>query len=232
MAPQDTKIIPAANGEATTNVVALPSRPEPSSPSEKALGFVKEHPVLTIAGGVVAGLLISSLIPRRANRGLSRRAFRLAEAGAAAALSFGQDTLDKAEDGGIVARKKANLLAGRAEKLGSHASARAEKIGAAAARRAEKLSSKAVVNAERLGMAALGTASAWGHVAADRADKLGHAAAVHAENLGERASDRLSAFGDKALVQSSKLFGHPKARRTLGDRILDKLRDVLDSLRR
>lgn len=232
MAPQDTKIIPAANGEATTNVVALPTRPEPATPSEKALGFVKEHAVLSIAGGVVAGLLISSLIPRRANRKASSRAFRLAEAGVAAALSFGQDTLDKTEDGGIVARKKAKVLASQAEKLGSHASARAEKIGAMAAKRAEKLSHKAVVNAERLGVAALGTASAWGHVAADHADKLGHAAAVHAESLGGRASDRLSTFGDKALVQSSKLFGYPKARRTIADRILDKVRDALDSLRR
>lgn len=232
MAPHDTKINSAANGEAATNVVALPTRPEPSSPSEKALGFVKEHPVLTIAGGVVAGLLISSLIPRRANRGLRNRAIRLAEAGAAAALSFGQDTLDRAEDGGIVARKKAKVLAGQAEKFGSHASARAEKIGAIAAKRAETLSHKAVVNAERLGVAALGTASTWGHVAAERADKLGHAAATRAENLGGRASDRLSNFGDKALVQSSKLFGYPKARRTIGDRILDKLRNLLDNLRR
>lgn len=232
MAPQDTKIIPAANGEATTNVVALPTRPEPASPTEKAVGFVKEHPVLTIAGGVLAGLLISSLIPRRANRRLGNRAFRLVEAGAAAALSFGQDTLDKAEDGGILARKKAKVFANQAEKLGSHASARAEKIGAMAAERAERLSHKAVVKAERLGVAALGTASAWGHVAADRADRIGHAAAVHAENLGGRASDRLSNFGDKALVQSSKLFGYPRAPRTVADRILDKVRDALDSLRR
>jgi hypothetical protein len=232
MAPQDTKIIPAANSEATTNVVALPTRPEPASASEKALGFVKEHPVLTIAGGVVAGLLISSLIPRRASRRLRSRATRLVEAGATAALSLGQNTLDKAEDGGSVARKKAKMLVGQAEKLGSHASARAEKIGAIAARRAEKLSTKAVVNAGRLGVAALGTASAWGHVAADRADKLGHAAAVQAETLGGRASDRLSSLGDKALVQSSKLFGIPRARRTVARRILDKFQDVLDSLRR
>jgi hypothetical protein len=232
MAAQDTTIIPAANGEATTNVVALPIPPEPVTPSEKALSFVKEHPVLTLAGGVVAGLLISSLVPRRANRRLRNRAYRVAEAGATAALSFGRSSLDKAEDGGLFARNKARIVATQAEKFGERASARAERYSALAAKRAEKLSEKAVVQAERFGVAALGTASAWGHVAAERADKLGHAAAYHAENLGGRASDRLSQFGDKALDKSSELFGYPKAHRKLGARILDKVRDLLDGLRR
>lgn len=230
MAPPETKIIPAANSEATSNIVALPKRPEPVTPSEKALSFVKEHPVLTIAGGLAAGLLISSLIPRRANRGLTKRALRFAEAGAAAALSFGQDTLDKAEDGGVLARKKAQVLGRQAEKLGGRAAARAETLTALAASRAEALGGKAVAKAERLGVAALGTAGVWGHVAADRADKLGHAAAAHAESLGGRASDRLSQLGDKALVQSSKLFGYPKSPSFI-DRLLDKAHALLARIR-
>jgi len=231
MAPVETKIIPASNGAATTNVVPLPQRPEPATSSEKALAFVKEHPMLTIAGGLAAGVLISSLLPRRANRGMSKRAFRLAEAGAAAALSFGQDTLDKAEDGGIVARKKAKVLARQAEKLGGRAATRAEKLSAIAAARAEKLTERAVMKAERLGEAALETAGAWGHFAADRADRLGHAAAVHAENIGERASDRLSHLSDKALVQSSKLFGYPAVPVTLGGRLLEKARRIAGRVR-
>jgi hypothetical protein len=227
MAPAETKIIPAANSEATSNIVALPSRPEPVTATEKALGFVKEHPVLTIAGGLAAGLLISSLIPRRANRGLTKRALRIAEAGAAAALSFGQDTYDRAEDGGILARKKAKAFGKQAEKLGDRAAARAEKLASSAAARAEKLSGKAVAHAERLGVAALGTAGVWGQAAAERADKLGHAAAVHAESLGERASDRLSQLSDRALVRSSKLIGYPKAPASFIDRLLDKVRDLV-----
>jgi len=232
MSPSETVIVPAANSEASTNVVALPKRPEPVRPSEKALTFVKEHPVLTIAGGIAAGVVISALLPRRANKSLSKRALRIAEAGAAAALSFGQDTLDKAEDGGVLARKKAKVLTRQAEKFGGHVSARAEKFGSLAASRAEKLGTRAVSKAERFGVAALGTASAWGHVAAERADQLGHAIADGAENVGGRTSHRLSQFGDKALVQSSKLFGIPKARTSIADRILDKVHGILVRLRR
>jgi hypothetical protein len=232
MAPTETKIIPAANSDATTNVVALPTRPEPVTPSEKALSFVKEHPVLTIAGGLAAGLLISTLIPRRANRGLTKRALRFAEAGAAAALSFGQDTLDKAEDGGVVARKKAKILGKQAEKFGGRAAAQAEKLATLAAERAETLSGRAAAKAERLGVAALGTAGVWGHAAAERADKFGHAAAVHAESLGSRASDRLSQIGDKALVQSHRLLGYPKAPVSIIDRLLDTAHGLRARLRR
>jgi hypothetical protein len=220
MAPE-TKLVPATNSETTsTNVVALPHRPEPTTPSEKAVSFVKEHPVLTIAGGVAVGLVISALIPRSFGRRLASRALGFAEAGATAALALGQETLDKAEDGGVVARKKARVLARQAERMGERAAARAE-----------KLSAKAAARAERLGAAALGTASLWGHAAADRAEHLGHATAVRAEHLGERASDRLSQLGDKALVQSSKLFGYPKAPASVADRILDKAHGVRARLR-
>jgi hypothetical protein len=70
-----------------------------------------------------------------------------------------------------------------------------------------------------------------GHAAADRADKLGHATAVHAESLGGRASDRLSQFGDLALVQSSKIFGYPKARSSLGDRLMAAFHGLRGRLR-
>ncbi|MBB4857127.1 ribosomal protein S20 [Novosphingobium chloroacetimidivorans] len=206
----ENKSVPATNTETiSTNVVALPTRLEATTASEKAIGFVKEHPVLTVVGGVAVGLAISALIPRSFSRRFAKRAYRYAEAGAAAALSFGQDAVDKAEDGGVVARKKAALLASRAEKLGEHAVARAEKLG----------------------VAALGTATSLGHAAAERAERLGHLAAVRAEDLGGRGSDRLSQLGDKALVQSSKLFGVPKRSSSLADRILDKAHGVRARLR-
>jgi hypothetical protein len=228
MAPSETKIVPGATSEATalTNVVALPQRPEPTTPSERALSFIKEHPVLTVAGGVAVGLAISALIPRSFSRKFATRAFRAAEAGAAAALSFGGDVLDKGEDGSALARKKAKVLAGQAGKLGNKAATRAEKLSEKAFARAEKLSDRAVARAERLGVAMLGTAGTWGHVAADRADKLGQAAAIRAEVLGERTSDRLSQFGDKALVTSTKLLGYPKRPATFADRLLDKAHDL------
>jgi hypothetical protein len=198
----DTKPVSGTDGDTipSTNVVALPTRPEPATPSEKALSFVKKHPVLTVAGGVAAGLVISALIPRSFSRKLAKRAMGLAEAGASAALAMGHDAVDAAEDGSKIARQKAIVLAHQAERLG------------------EKAASKA----ERLGVAALGTASALGHAAAERAEWLGHTAADRAESLSGRASDRLSQLGDKALVQSTKLFGHPKPPASVADRILDK----------
>ncbi|VWX52090.1 hypothetical protein [Novosphingobium sp. 9U] len=217
----ENKAVPATNAETTsTNVVALPKRPEATTPSEKAIGFVKEHPVLTVVGGVAVGLAISALIPRSFSRRFAKKAYRYAEAGAAAALSFGQDAVDEAEDGSAVARKKAALLASRAEKLSEKA-----------AERAEKLSEKAIARAEKLGVAALGTATVLGHAAAERAERLGHVAAVRAEDLGGRASDRLSQLGDKALVQSSKLFGVPAASTSVADRILDKAHGVRARIR-
>lgn len=206
----DIKPVSAADGANTpsTNVVALPARPEPT-PSEKAISFVKEHPVLTVAGGVAAGLLISALIPRSFSRKLAKRAYGLAEAGATAAAAFGHEAAEAAEDGGKIARKKASVIAHRAERLG------------------EKAASKA----ERLGIAALGTASALGHVAAERAERIGHSAADRAESLSGRASDRLSQLGDKALGQSSKLFGHPKPVEGVAHRVLDKAHGVRARLR-
>ncbi len=199
-----------ANSIPSTNVVALARRPEPVTPSDKAISFVKDHPVLTVAGGLAVGLVISALIPKSFGRKLRRRAYDLADAGAAAAVAFGHDAADAAEDGGRIARKKAKLLANSAERLGE----------------------KAAVKAERLGVAALGTASAFGHAAAERAERFGSSAADHAESLSGRASDRLSQLGDKALVQSSKLFGHPKPAEGLVDRVLDKAHGLKARARR
>ena len=191
---------PNVAGTTTNNVVTLPHRAEPTTPSEKAISFVKRHPVLTVAGGVAFGLAVSALMPRSFGRKIAGRAYRLAETGAAAALSLGHEALDKAEDGGALARKKAALIASQAEKL----------------------SEKAVARAERLGVAALGTAGVWGHAAAERAERLGHVAAVRAEHFGERASERLGHLSDKALSQSTKLLGYPKAPPSLLDRVLGR----------
>lgn len=199
-----------ANSIPSTNVVALARRPEPMTPSEKAIGFVKDHPMLTVAGGLAIGLVVSALIPKKLGRKLRCRAHALADASASAAMAFGHDAVDAAEDGSKIARRKAKLLANSAERLGE----------------------KAANSAERLGVAALGTASAFSHAAAERAGRFGASAADHAESLSGRASDRLSQLGDKALVQSSKLFGHPKAAEGVVDRVLDKAHGLRARVRR
>ena len=205
----DIKTIPTDAKTPSSNIVALPHRAEAMTPSEKAIGFVKRHPVLTVAGGLAAGLVISALIPRSYSRRLAKRALGFAEAGATAALALGHEAVDKAESGSIIARKKAGIFASRAEKL----------------------SEKALDKAERLGVAALGSASVWGHAAADRAERLGHAAAERAETFGGRASDRLSQLGDKALAKSNKLIAQAPSASTLGDRIVDKAHDIKARIR-
>lgn len=205
----DIKTVSAKADAAANNIVALPHRGEPATPSEKAISFVKRHPLLTVAGGLAAGLAISALIPRSYSRKLAKRALGFAEAGATAALAFGQDALDKAEDGSVIARKKAGLFASRAEKL----------------------SEQAIDRAERLGVAALGSASVWGHAAADRAERLGHAAAERAEVLGGRASDRLGKLSDRALARSQKLIAQAPSASSVGDRILDKAQGIKARLR-
>jgi len=190
----------------STNIVAIPRRPEPTTASEKVVAFAKEHPVLTVAGGVAVGLAISALIPRSFSRKLSKRAFALAEAGATAVFAYGQEALDKSEDAGVIARKKAGVLAGQAERLGERAVEKAEKISAAA----------------------LSTAGVFGHAAAERAERLSAVAADKAKELGEKATDRLSRLGDAALAQSNKLFSYTEP---AADRLVDKAAKLRSRIR-
>ena len=219
MALEDTTTTPEANTETATNIVPVPTRPEPAKPSDKALAFVKEHPFITVAGGIAAGLLVSALIPKRANRGLTKRALRLAETGAAAALSFSQSTLGKAEDGGIYAQKKAKVLAHQAEKFASVAAKKAGTIGENAASKAERLSS-----------IALEKAGAWGQAASERADKIGILAASKAEQLGSKASERLSDLSETALARSQKALAVVE-RQSIPNRLMAKLRELLARVR-
>ncbi|MXO61621.1 hypothetical protein [Qipengyuania oceanensis] len=71
---------------------------------DNAVGFAKEHPFATVAGGVVLGLLIGALTPK--GRKLGRRAGSLATALAEAGLVYatdaaitGRDRLDDLGDG-------------------------------------------------------------------------------------------------------------------------------------
>lgn len=191
---------PASPPATSTNVVPLPPRIEPERPSDRAIAFVKEHPMLVVAGGLAIGLAVSALLPRGFGRKAAGRAMRLAEAGMGTAALLGKQAADKAEDVGSDARKRASVLATQAEKL----------------------SDKALVKAEKLGIAALGTAGTLGQKAATKAEKYGHVAAERAELLGIKASDGLNRLGSAAAARSQKLLRHQKAHDRLSDRILEK----------
>lgn len=123
--------------------------------SEKIVGFVKKHPVLTVAGGLAAGVAVSALLPRKAGRRLVGRAVSLAEAAGAASMMLGRGTSEKAHDLGLSAKRKASEMTSQVEDASEATAARLEKFG----------------------LAAIAAASALGRATAKRAELIGDAAA-------------------------------------------------------
>ena len=75
---------------------------------DKFTAFAKEHPVATVAGGVVAGMLIASLFkaPRRAAVRTGTKAAGLAAVGSEIALGFLSEMRDSAELAGEEGKRK------------------------------------------------------------------------------------------------------------------------------
>lgn len=160
---------PAAppNAVEGTNVVPLTPPAAAPGPAEKVIGFVRKHPVMTVAGGIALGVAISALLPRKSGRKLLGRAVDLAEAAGAATMVFGRETSEKAQDLGREAKHKAGDLASRAEEVGDATAARLEKIG----------------------LAAVAAATALGKATAKRAGTIGHAASDTSHQIADKASD-------------------------------------------
>jgi hypothetical protein len=151
-------------------VVALKTPVTEQRPSEKVVAFVKAHPVLVVAGGLAAGVVVSALLPRRMTRGVLSRGAHLAEAASAATALFGKEAAEKAHELGTSARRNASKVADRAEKSGELAAERLEKYG----------------------MAALAAASALGRASAQRAGEASEVAARQARKIGHSASETAS----------------------------------------
>jgi hypothetical protein len=149
------------------NVVPLPAAVEEPRPSEKIVSFVKRHPVLTVAGAVIAGAAVSALLPRKTGRRVFSKALSAAEAAGAATLMFGRETGEKAQALGHDAREQASFLGDKAGKAGHLAAERLEKAG----------------------FAALATASALGRATARRANELGETTADKALRIGREANE-------------------------------------------
>lgn len=152
------------------NVVPLSAKHSGPKTSEKVMGFVKRHPVLTIAGGLVAGAAISALLPRKTGRKLLGRAVHLAEAAGAATMMAGRETSGKARSLGHGAKHRAGKLASHAETTGEATAARLEKYGLAALAAANALGRATAGRAAKIGDAAADT----GHHIADMARRVRH----------------------------------------------------------
>ena len=122
----------------TGNVIVLPSPPEESVP-RKVTGFVQEHPVLTIAGGLAVGALVAALVPRKNRAFIAKRSSMLAEAVSAASIALAQQALEKAHEASSDVRRQADMLAERAGDLGHATVDRMERIGETAMGKAHGL---------------------------------------------------------------------------------------------
>lgn len=146
----------------TTNATTNSASPA-AGPAGMTVSFIKRHPVLTVAGAIVAGVAVSALVPRKAGRRFLGKALHLAEAtGAAGALA------------GLGNGKKAHAIKHVAATLGN----RTEEAGQATARQLEKF-----------GLAALAAAGALGKATSDRAGKMGDAVQESSSKVWTIAND-------------------------------------------
>lgn len=102
--------------------------PVDQAPAAGARGFVRDHPGLVIAGGLVVGALAAALLPRRNRERVSRGASHIAEAAAAAGLAIGRQMLDRAESASGELRRHGSDIAGKVEDIGGAARAQAGRI--------------------------------------------------------------------------------------------------------
>lgn len=133
------------------NIVPLASATGEPRASEKVISFVKRHPVITVAGAIVAGVAVSALVPRKASRRVLGKALGLAEAAGAATAVFGASAGETAKHAGRRARKQAPELGDRADKAGHVTAAMLEKYGQAALAAASALGRATAARAHQIG---------------------------------------------------------------------------------
>lgn len=157
----------SATSANTGNIVALPAKAGEQRPSDKVIGFVKRHPVLTVAGGIAAGALVTALLPRRMTRGVASKAVGLAEVAGTSTMLFGKRMGNKAHDLGEDMLDSAHSFGDKAEKASDAALSRLQKIGTAA----------------------LAAVAAAGHTAVRKASHLGDAASDGSHKVADFAAE-------------------------------------------
>jgi len=113
--------------EQDESTVQLPT-PIRHQSDRPALQFVKDHPVLTVAGGIVAGALAAALIPRRNREYVTRRSSVLANAVTTAGMALATQALEMADAAKTDARHRAGSFADQAGRLSSSAAAIAQDL--------------------------------------------------------------------------------------------------------
>lgn len=129
----------AAQEATRTNIVALPKKEQPVAAHDRALAFVREHPVMTIAGGLAVGAVAAALIPRRNRRYVARQGSMLADAITAASATIAHQALSSLDTASSGVRRGAHAVASRAERAGDKVAHRASGAAHAAYDRAQAL---------------------------------------------------------------------------------------------
>lgn len=101
--------------------------------------FVKDHPLLVVAGGIALGAIAASFLPRGTGRRLAKHAISLAEVAGTAGALLGSRVRDKAGETGASLREQGGLVAEKLERLGESASESIGKLGGKASAGVEKL---------------------------------------------------------------------------------------------
>jgi len=89
---------------------------------DQVTDFVREHPLLTVAGGLAAGVAISALFPRSPTRKVGGKAASLLMMGAQLGLDYAQKAQEAAGEAGRRGME-------RAEEIGDTLSGEAKRIG-------------------------------------------------------------------------------------------------------
>ena len=142
---------PAATNDDEGDLAGQVSR-SLSEAANKFTAFAKEHPVATVAGGVVLGLAVASMFkaPRRAAAAGGAKAAGLAALAGELALAYGAQMLDSAQDAGREGARKlddfGDSVGDTARKVRRDAAYRAE-VAAETARIARRNTGKKITRA-------------------------------------------------------------------------------------
>ncbi len=105
---------------------------------DNARGFAKQHPVLTVAGGLAAGALIAALLKPKTARALGKKALAYGAVAAEGAMLFGNRALDTAGDAGAEAKGRIGEFGSTVTDGAGDLAKEAERIGQAALESARK----------------------------------------------------------------------------------------------
>ena len=113
-----------------------------TNPMKPAVDFVRDHPVLVVAGGIALGAVAAAFLPRGTGRKLVRRAVQVAEIAGTASAVLGRRAMDTAESTGAGLRERGAAVADKIERLSETAGDRIGQLGDSAGAKLSRTASE------------------------------------------------------------------------------------------